>query len=519
MRQLKTSIFTANSQHRRTVFAVFLLLFFSIISTLSCPSVLNAAWEPILAPMKKVVPLGFKEGFMLEPNILLLLDTSGSMVFRTEDDDPTRGDGSRPAFHKGDNGHGIRHESTQWYFDGSYFGRDTNSDNNDPSNPNNYHSLLRYIDSTEESADLPQQVYSATQIVFDELSSTQKNNWFATDGGRYLFPNDSRMYKLKLVLWRILNDPSLVSNLRMGLATYYQDDGFARSDWYRFYPWGEWEYSYSGSYWYWDDWQDTYWTAGSSTNYALLREGFSSTNEQGHLNALKKWVDGAEYYDVPDYEDNLELRADGNTPLASSIYNTTNPSDCAYDYFEDNGVIKGWCQDNYLIVLTDGADTDPAFGDTDDPRHKTKPIERVQLLYDNSQNINVFYEQPNRPVKTLVIGFIDPESPTNADLKNTLNQMADVGWDGESDDIGPRGEDTEDQAFFANDVDALLTAFTEIFTLIQQKSGTAGAPLISPGSKTGEETGSVYVASFVPNPNDQWEGKFHKYTLETTGLS
>src|SRR6056297_1435591 len=43
----------------------------------------EAAWEPILVPMSKNVPLGFQEGFMLEPNVMLLLDTSGSMTFRT----------------------------------------------------------------------------------------------------------------------------------------------------------------------------------------------------------------------------------------------------------------------------------------------------------------------------------------------------------------------------------------------------------------------------------------------------
>ena len=44
---------------------------------------------------------------------------------------------------------------------------------------------------------------------------------FAKYGNRYLYPNGSRMYKLKLVLWEILNGPGLVSGLRMGLATYY----------------------------------------------------------------------------------------------------------------------------------------------------------------------------------------------------------------------------------------------------------------------------------------------------------
>src|SRR6056297_1835136 len=116
----------------------------------------EAAWEPILVPMSKNVPLGFQEGFMLEPNVMLLLDTSGSMTFRTEDDTSTRGDGTRPAFHRGYNGHGSRIGGYNYYIDGYNVGRDSNigdsGNNNDPSDPNNYHPLLRYIDSTEESA-------------------------------------------------------------------------------------------------------------------------------------------------------------------------------------------------------------------------------------------------------------------------------------------------------------------------------------------------------------------------------
>ena len=460
----------------------------------------EAAWEPILVPMSKNVPLGFQEGFMLEPNVMLLLDTSGSMTFRTEDDTSTRGDGTRPA---------VKRSGNQYPTRGVYFGEDLDvgqiDNNNDPLDPDNYHPLLRYIDAQEASADWPQGLYSRTLSEFDEYDGWLKDSLFAKHDERYLFPNDSRLYKLKLVLWRIFNDPSLVSNIRMGLSTYYQYEGFAESDWYEApEDWGE---------WYWID-QDTYWTAGSSTNYALLREEFLSTNDQDHMDALKKWVDGAEYFDIPDYEDNHELRADGNTPLASSIYNSISGRNCAYDFFAENGVIQGWCQDNYLIVLTDGADTDPHIYDP-----LNAPVNRVKQLYDESQNIGTFHDKPNSPVKTLVIGFIDPEVSGNTDLKNTLNNMADVGWDGEIDNNGPRGEGTSNQAYFANDVDALIQAFRDIFILIQEKSGTAGAPLISPGSKTGEQTGSVYVASFVPKPTNQWEGKFYKYALESDGIS
>jgi type IV pilus assembly protein PilY1 len=457
----------------------------------------------MMCSFEKEIPMGFSEEFMLPPNVLLLLDTSGSMTWGPEDGENyhTRGDGTRPSVTKSSwhGGYSTR---------GVYFGKDIDVDqsdnNNDPLDPNNYHPLLRYIDTQEASADWPQVIYSRTLSEFDEYDSGVKDSFFAKYNGRYLFPNDSRMYKLKLVLWRIFNDPSLVSNLRMGLSTYYQYEGFAESEWYKAL-----EYWFLG--WYWSV-QDTYWTAGNSTNYALLREDFSSTNDQDHMDALKKWVDGAEYFDIPDYEDNNELRADGGTPLASSIYNTISGKNCAYDFFDENGVIQGWCQDNYLIVLTDGADTDPHIED-----HLNAPVNRVKQLYDESQNIVTFNGKPNSPVKTLVIGFIDPDVSGNTDLKDTLNEMADVGWDGEDDDNGPRGEGTSNQAYFANDVELLLDAFSEIFTTIQEKKGSGNAPLISPGSKLAGETAtaSVYVAPFTPDKDDdgQWEGHLEKYSL------
>jgi hypothetical protein len=38
-----------------------------------------------------------------------------------------------------------------------------------------------------------------------------------------LVPNDSRMYKMKLVMWRILSETTLIENLRFGLATTFQE--------------------------------------------------------------------------------------------------------------------------------------------------------------------------------------------------------------------------------------------------------------------------------------------------------
>lgn len=55
-----------------------------------------------------------------------------------------------------------------------------------------------------------------------------------------LMPNDSRLYKLKLVFWRLLQENSLFDSLRFGMATTYQDEGTGsmQADFYKVAPWG-----------------------------------------------------------------------------------------------------------------------------------------------------------------------------------------------------------------------------------------------------------------------------------------
>jgi len=474
-----------------------------VFSNIQCSAAAEKEWEPIMPSVEKGIPLGFQKGSMMEPNVLLLIDTSGSMTFENDSDNSTYGDGTRP---------GFLYSSREWVWDrwpwsghyeyrnhyGRYFGRDTDSSNNDPSDPDDYHPMLRYIDAT--SGDLPDYAYTSTNEVLDEMATNQKDAYFAKLDGRYLFPNDSRLYKLKLVLWRILQDPSLVSNLRMSLATYYQHAASSNEygDWYVWTP------DSDG----WGSKQRISWKGGNR-DYALQREPFASTSDAGHLDRLRMWVDGAEYSDLSGYDDNPELRADGHTPLASSIYNVDwwgNHTNDAYSFFAADDVVQGWCQDNYLIVLTDGKDT--AGGN---------PVSSVENLYNNSKNIAYppYFGRDNQPVRTLVIGFIDPDR--NPDLRNTLNRMADVGWDGQEDHNGPRGDGIVDQAYFANDVDSLLAAFSDIFSIIQHKSGSGGAPLVSPGSKSGGEDATAYVASFYPDMDGQWEGHLKKYPISADG--
>lgn len=350
-------------------------------------SIIPAAAETKLHPFLK------KEKVKVEPNVLLLIDTSGSMAFRMEDDDKTWGDGTRPYKKPGTNNWGI------------YYGFDNekhpdskkrNNDNNDASSDYNYHPLLRFIPSQE--------------LVAAGISTTVADKWFAKrvsgvdpdslpGESDYKYPNDSRMYVLKNVMYRILSDETLVSNIRLALSTYHQTGP-------------TWNDSSSSNYHYWPpsdsgNSQGIYWRGGDDK--AMLHENFDSTTNTNHLNNIKKWFDGE------DDGDHKELRAHGATPLAASIYQS---SDSAKKFFEDkdkNGknVVSERCQDNWLVVLTDGADTQGGDAAT-----------AVRNLY------NLFKNKNKKEIKTFVIGLIDPEASKNKDLVKTLAKMADYGDDG-----------------------------------------------------------------------------------------
>lgn len=457
---------------------------FLLLQCIECSADL---WYPMMTSFQKEIPMGFSDQYMLPPNVLLLIDTSGSMTFETESNTSTYGDGSRPL---------CQSSGSNWYAkDGEkYFGRDMNKDSaeaNDPDNPNHYHPNLRYIDEDViNEPEYAQNITDVTSAQFNGLSDGDKEAFFAKDPtGRALFPNDSRLYKLKLVLWRIFSNYDLISNINVGISTYYQSKGWNQSDWY------EWDPDSSGSE------QNISWNGGSHS-YARKHVSFLNTSNISNINEIKKWFDGIEIIKGNEYI-NDEIRADGHTPLAASIYNTGGEDNSAYEFFEHVGrsesdVIRGWCQENWLIILTDGADT--ANGD---------PVKAVEDLYKESSEWEIEVDDKTEkviPVKTFVIGLIDDQVLT--DLASDLNEMADAGDDGDK-------TNKSATAYFADDVETLLAAFEDIFTKIQDKKGAGNAPLVSPGSRVGSQTTSVYVAPFLPDSDGdgQWEGYLQKYSL------
>ena len=103
------------------------------------------------------------------------------------------------------------------------------------------------------------------------------------------------MYKLKLVLWEILNDSGLVSGLRLGLATYFQQGyknvpSVTSGSWYRWIP------TSSGTL------QAISWEGSTDGDMrrALLKRFFRSTDEPGSIEEITQWIDGVESSNNPE---------------------------------------------------------------------------------------------------------------------------------------------------------------------------------------------------------------------------
>lgn len=471
----------------------------------------------------KDTPLGFTN--LVEPNVMILIDTSGSMAYYMHTESSTYGDGTNPK----------KYGNKTYYYYGT--DRDTGKNttrNNDTSVDTNYHPLMRYIEDesllpedkskfsydifTEEKTgwhDQKNYTFSNTSYRLNENGILQKyssywlgswetvgkndnkpalpsggeykwtwrsNAWYMEKNGsytvettKYKYPNDSRLYALKNVMYRILDDPTLVGNLRLALATFNQTENKSgtAADHYRWSP------TSNGSKQY-ITWKNP--TNSNQKQRALLREDFASTTKlpdgPTHLKNIQKWFDGTE--DV----NNPELRADGSTPLASSIW--FNNSESVKAYFSKKGSVTDWCQDNWLIIVADG--------NNDDGYDEIKAVSNL-----NGMTITLENGSQAKKIRTFVIGVVDPTALAQASLRNNLNAMAIAG--------------KTEKAHFASDVDNLMEAFRKIFQEIQDFASTGSAPLVNP-PKSSQDEGAVYSTGFKPRADQQWMGYLYSYTLK-----
>lgn len=236
-----------------------LFLFLVVCLTLNASDTSLAA-IPDLRPFRKTAyPLPDTQPQALPPNVLFLLDVGSPMTFTANGIMPlatvgdqaervegfrqaTYGSGGRPIWRMNTAGTVSTEQTATNYY---RFGRDIETKNNIIGNLNSYYSPydLTVAKQQELGYTAPYQPYRPYFLTFKALawanSDTLPSGYVAND----LVPNDSRMYQMKLVLWRLLSEENqeLLSRIKVGMATSYQEYNYGadyNADFYKVSPWG-----------------------------------------------------------------------------------------------------------------------------------------------------------------------------------------------------------------------------------------------------------------------------------------
>ena len=324
-------------------------------------------------------------------NVLFLLDTGSSMTFTPLGTLPEMANA-----HTGVTGNATPAQAALMLAQATYghgglplvgnnadrYGRDLDQTNNMKTNdtnidnhPNDYYSPFDYENNPVAAAYSMGNVKLPYALVFKH----SKKNWWQNGppagtsiSVNDLVPNDSRMYKMKLVMWKILEEKMLLENLRFGMATTYQDTntGIYSADFYKVSPYGAGNQYYTYAFnaatgklntnhlpgrvnfpngtgpdwatglpnppayndsvnarwgidreWYWEQKTTMRWRL---VNRAYLRVPIKEYSAE-HVDQFRLWIDGFE--DVTTgvagaqyYYKNPELFGDGKTFLSTAIY-------------------------------------------------------------------------------------------------------------------------------------------------------------------------------------------------------
>lgn len=441
-----------------------------------------------------------------------------------------------------------------------------------------------------------------------------------------LMPNDSRLYKLKLVFWRLLQENSIFDSLRFAMATTYQDEGIGsmQADFYKVKDWGrqnvtmstpapnynlndfingtgpDWVTGIPGSGGYVNS-QSIYWgvirDAYDATqfavqsrewytvNRAVLRVPFGE-NTVDQRRKFVKLIDGVD--DTTDDNSagadfrvkNPELLSDGKTPLANSIFpgikksgtisnirdnflsqnriyfssrtkaeqfnllygsytsyhrfgkgsgeasgtvldffsppiagkGSTTTATNALNAIRGNFPIRNRCENNWLIVFTAGDDSSSytSAEAVEDLYNHTRDRDVVLLNgTGDPSDSNLEAVRLYQPIRTMVIGFVDPTDPKTQGLRDRLNKMADAGDDGDP-------ENNSAEAYFANDVPGLITALRNALVKINAKVvNQSNGPVMPVNPQVAEDAPEeeAFSAAQMWQRNDQRQGFFGRFKM------
>ena len=331
------------------------------------------ASDPFLAIKKTAYPLEDTLPMGVRPNVLFLLDTGSSMSFTSVGILPDKNDGRttelrRQLIDKGSTyGSGARPYSKQGWESSDAkaqrYGRDLFQENNIIGDLNCYYSpysdkpyFLTFKNTTwanwNGKSKVPSDMPAELRTYLPGAANAGKPVPAAyTD---YLVPNDSRMYQMKLALWRLLgtSNAEAFSGMRVGMAMSYKEDYYPHlnftADFYFNAEKGKWPIK--GPTWagagttainantafkgvdrdYYDKPESS--GAWAQVNRArmvvpfdyiykekTLTSGAVTYVPTDNLMRFLRYIDGVEEGNG-DYFTNHELFADGKTPLATSIF-------------------------------------------------------------------------------------------------------------------------------------------------------------------------------------------------------
>ena len=331
----------------------------------------------------------------VHPNVLFLLDTGSPMVFtpkglmpdvgdgRTTADriallkDATYGSGTRPASRNGVEGIGVGGGSYNNWLE--RYGRDLDPSNNIIGDPDCYYTpdpSKPYFLTFRDPAWANWNGQGSRPAVPDYIPSGLRDGFssfiarYLPGGSKegipisddipsqyqpyvkdFLVPNDSRMYQMKLVLWRILGQANapVLSGMRTGLSITYREDQYPDSLYadYYFGPYhgANWDTQVWGPSWSGFGHNDlgnaaysgvlrTYYDnpVGSDNwnrlnrsillapfDYLYTMDAEGEYHSTARLETYHEYIDGVEDGDGTNWI-NRELYADGKTPLATSIF-------------------------------------------------------------------------------------------------------------------------------------------------------------------------------------------------------
>lgn len=224
------------------------------------------------------------------------------------------------------------------------------------------------------------------------------------------------------------------------------------------------------------------WFSNSSPGSGMLHEEImdSTAGHINHLNNLLGTSQFINYVDVP-------LRNAGLTPLAGTIesarkyFSGNLPSDEFADAVSPPSPIQNYCQQNFVILLTDGlpsTDKNGNIGNTDDLIDELKD----EIIALRSTNVIGFPDDFD--VKTYVVGFAIPEG-----LGDKLDELAVAG-----------GTAIDGEALLADNATELATKLRNVFLQISREVSSGSSASVISNTRSGQ--GVVYQSVFYPEYND-----------------